>query len=96
MAIGGVATPDPIVDVQDNILYNTPENGTGNNYAIGYGYSSSGNLTSNYNDLFVTAGGGLFKIGKIGSLSQGPGTGLTLLSNWTTATGRDTPNSISE
>ena len=54
----------------------------------------TGNLTSNYNDLFVTAGGGLFKIGKIGSLSQGTGTELTLLSDWTTATGRDTPNSI--
>ena len=63
--------------------------------AIGTASGTFVNLTSNYNDLSVTPGGGLFKIGKVGSLSQGTGTELTLLSDWIAATGRDTPNSIS-
>ena len=92
LAIGGT---DPIVDVKDNIFYNTLVNGTGVSFAIGTASATFANLTSNYNDFFVTAGGGTFKIGKTGSLSQGTGTEQTLLSDWITATGKDTPNTIS-
>ncbi|QQR73046.1 MAG: DUF11 domain-containing protein [Holophagales bacterium] len=86
LAIGGT---DPVVDVRDNVFYNTMANGTGVSFAIGTASSTYANLTSNYNDLFVTAGGGTFKVGKVGSLSQGSGTELTALGDWQTTTGKD-------
>lgn len=86
LAIGGV---DPLVDVRDNVLYNTQSNGTGVSFAIGTASAAFTNLTSDSNDLFVTAGGGLFKVGKTGSLAQGSGTEHTLLGDWQVATGKD-------
>ncbi len=84
LAIGGA---NPIVDIRNNILVNTQNNGTGNNYAIGYGYSTFTNLTSDHNDYFVTTPGSTFFIGGTGSISS-PTTQL-LISNLQTATGKD-------
>lgn len=89
-----IAGSDPVVDVRDNVFYNTLTNGTGVSFAIGTASTTFANLTSNFNDHFVTAGGGTFKIGKTGSLSQGSGTEYTLLADWQAATGKDA-NSIS-
>ncbi len=65
LAIGGF---NPVVDVRNNILFNTQNNGTGNNYAVCYGYAPFTNLTSNNNNYYTTAGATFF-IGATGSIS---------------------------
>ena len=84
LAIGGA---DPIVDVRNNALYNTLNNGTGNNYAVAFGYSTFVNLTSNKNDLFVTTPSALHFAGATASLSAP--TNQATLANLQAATGKD-------
>ena len=84
---------DPIVDVRNNIFFNTQSStSSGKMYAIATGGTTFVNLTSNNNDLFVS-GTSTF-VGQTGGLGTA-GTDRTALSDWQTATGRDTPNSIS-
>ena len=83
LAIGG---SNPIVDIRNNILVNTQNNGTGNDYAIGYGYSTFTNLTSDHNDYYVAAGATFF-IGATASISAP--TNQTTVANLQTATGKD-------
>ncbi|HEV7398269.1 MAG TPA: DUF4214 domain-containing protein, partial [Pyrinomonadaceae bacterium] len=89
LAIGG---NNPIIDVRDNVLYNTQTTTTtGTSYAMGFEYSTFTNLTSNYNDLFVS-GGATFFVGGTGGL--GSPTTRTTLANLQAATGKDA-NSVS-
>lgn len=81
-----IAGSNPVVDVRNNILVNTQNNGSGNNYAMGYGYSTFTNLTSNNNDFYVSAGGTYF-VGGTASISSP--TNQLALSNLQTATGKD-------
>src|SRR6185295_18997695 len=68
---------NPIVDVRNNVLYNTQTTTTtGTSYAMGFEYSTFTNLTSNYNDLFVN-GGATFFVGGTGGLGS-PTTRTTL------------------
>jgi hypothetical protein len=77
---------DPIVDVRNNIFYNTQTStSTGKMYAIGTGGATFANLTSDYNDFFVS-GASAF-VGQTGGLFGG--TDRTALSDWQTATGKD-------
>ena len=49
---------NPLLDLRDNILFDTQATGAANlSYAIGLGYATFTNLTSNWNDLFVPAAG---------------------------------------
>ncbi len=88
LAIGGVT---PVVDVRNNILTSTGNNGTGANIAIGLAYPGTtgnyANLTSNFNNLYVTGTGSA--VGVTGSLATGAGTLRTTLQDWQTETGRD-------
>lgn len=89
LAIGG---NNPIVDVRNNVFYNTQTTTTnGTSYAVGYDYSTFTNLTSNYNDLFVSAGATFFVGGTGGFTSP---TTRTTLANLQAATGKDA-NSLS-
>lgn len=90
LAIGGTY---PVVDARDNIFYNTQDpNNASISCAIATNSFSFGNLTSDFNDLFVPPGSG-FAIGKTGGLFY-PGSPLVSLSDWQNATGEDS-NSIS-
>ncbi len=90
LAIGG---SNPTVDVRDNILLNTQTTAsTGKSYAIGTASTTFTNLTSNYNDLFVS-GTNTF-VGQTGGLGT-TGTDRSNLAAWIAATGKDTPNSLS-
>ena len=82
-----IAGTDPILDIRNNILLNTQNNGTGNNYAVGYGYNTFANLTSDHNDYFVTNPGATFFIGGTGSFSAP--TSQATVANLQTATGKD-------
>ena len=87
-----IGSGDPIIDVRDNIFFNTQTStSTGKMYAIGTGSATFANLTSNYNDLFVSGTSGF--IGQTGGLGTS-GTDRATLANWQTATGKDA-NSIS-
>ena len=80
---------NPSLDVRDNLLLDTQATGAANtSYAIGLGYASFTNLTSNFNDLFVSAGGN-FSLGRTGSLAPAGGTDLATLAAWQGATGKD-------
>ncbi len=83
LAIGG---SNPTVDVRNNIFVNTQNNGTGNNYAIGYGYSTFTALTSDNNDFYVSSGATFF-IGATASISAP--TNQATLANLQGATGKD-------
>jgi trimeric autotransporter adhesin len=93
LAIFGTDQP---VDIRDNILYNTQTqaggSATGNSYALGIGYATFANLTSNYNDLYVNGAQG--KIGLTGGLVNTAGTDRTALSDLQGATAQDA-NSVS-
>lgn len=89
-----IGSGDPVVELKNNILYNTQlTSGTGNSYAIGLGSTTFANLTSDYN-LFYTAGANAqFAVtGGIGA--TGTGTNAADIAAWRTATGKDA-NSIS-
>ncbi len=80
---------NPLLDVSDNILFDTQAAGAANNgYAIGLGYGSFTNLTSNWNDLFVPATGN-FRLGRTGNLAPAGGTDQATLAAWQSATGKD-------
>lgn len=84
---------DMTIDIRENILYNTQtSSSTGKSYAIGTGSTTFVNLTSDWNDLFVTGVG--THIGRTGGLGTAAGTDRTTLANWKTATAKDT-NSVS-
>ncbi|MES2849647.1 MAG: BNR-repeat neuraminidase N-terminal domain-containing protein, partial [Bacteroidota bacterium] len=89
LAIGG---SNPIVNVRNNILYNTQtSNSTSTNfrsYAIAAGYTTFTNLTSNNNDLFVSGANSV--LGLRGSLVPASGgTGVATLAAWQTNPGKD-------
>ncbi len=65
LAIGG---NDPVVEVINNILYNTQNNGSGNNYAVAYGYRPQSSLVSSNNNYSVGTGS-QFYIGAVNSIS---------------------------
>jgi hypothetical protein len=89
-----IASGNPIVDVKNNIFYNTQTNttGTGKHYAIANASTTFTNMTSNYNDLFVSGATGF--IGQTNALGS-TGTDRLDLAAWTAATGGDTPNTLS-
>ena len=90
-----LAGADAPVDVRNNILYNTQTQtgggAGGNSYAYGIGYSTFANLTSNYNDLYVSGAQGV--VGLTGALLNTAGTGTgteqPTLAAFQTATGKD-------
>jgi trimeric autotransporter adhesin len=86
LGINGVT---PTVDIRNNVIACTGDNGFAGNTGIGLAYTSTVgnylNLTSNYNDIFVNGTSAI--VGRVGSLSAG--TPLTTLVNWQTETGRD-------
>ncbi|MGB7923587.1 MAG: Calx-beta domain-containing protein [Pyrinomonadaceae bacterium] len=84
---------NPVVDVKNNIFYNTQTSGsTGKSYAIANASTPSfTNMTSNFNDLFVTGASGF--VGQTGGLGTA-GTDRLTLANWQTATLQDA-NSLS-
>ncbi|MBK7938253.1 MAG: hypothetical protein IPJ82_14745 [Lewinellaceae bacterium] len=93
IAFGVTGIAPPVLDVRNNIFSNTQLPNTGATvkfFAVGLGYVSSAgnyaNLTSDFNDLYVTPGSPRF-VGTTGGLNTGI-TRLTL-SNWSTETGRD-------
>ena len=81
---------NPALDLRDNILLDTQATGAANlSYAVGLGYAAAfTNLTSNFNDLFVTATGN-FSVGRTGSLAPAGGTDQATLAAWQSATGKD-------
>jgi hypothetical protein len=85
---------NPVVDIKNNIFYNTQTSGSsGKSYAIANASSSFTNMTSSFNDLYV-ANASTF-VGQTGGLGTA-GTDQATLANWNTATGSDaSPNSIS-
>ncbi|MEP6944790.1 MAG: choice-of-anchor Q domain-containing protein, partial [Acidobacteriota bacterium] len=87
-----VAGGDPIVDIRNNAVVNTQNNGSGSNYAIGSGSTTFANMSSNFNDLFAAIDASHF-VGSTSSLSAP--VNQANLANWSAATGKDTPNSLS-
>jgi hypothetical protein len=86
-----IAGSNPIVDIRNNIFSNTQTTAsTGKMYAIGTNSATFTNMTSNFNDLYVT-GTNTF-VGQTGGLGTG-GTDRATLANWQTTTGGDA-NSI--
>lgn len=85
---------NPTIDVKNNIFYNTQTSGsTGKSYAIANASSAFTNMTSSFNDLFVT-GASAF-VGQTGGLGTA-GTDRATLTDWNTATGSDAaPDSLS-
>ncbi|MBK8150282.1 MAG: InlB B-repeat-containing protein [Acidobacteria bacterium] len=85
---------NPIVDIENNIFYNTQtSSSTGKMYAIGTGSTTFTNMTSSFNDLYVS-GASAF-VGQTGGLGAA-GTDRLDLAAWNTATGQDAaPNSKS-
>ena len=82
IVVGG---SNPVVDLQDNIFYNTQTTTTGKTYAIGLAYASPyTNLTSDYNDFVSTGTTAAFAV--TGGLA---GTDRTSLAAWRTETGKD-------
>ena len=83
--VGGA---NPIVDLRDNIFFNTQTNGsTGKSYAIGLIYASPyTNLTSDFNDLFTSGANAFFA--ETGGFGTG-GTDRLTLGAWQAETGKD-------
>lgn len=84
LAIAGGTTPT--VDIKNNILVNKQNNGSGLNYAIGFGYTVFTNISTDNNGLF-TSSGALYSLGATSSISA-PVNQLTLTA-WQTATSKD-------
>jgi hypothetical protein len=92
-------TADQPVNVFDNILLNTQTHtgavgGGGQSYAIGYNAATFANLTSNYNDLYVSGALGVTAItGDLTTAAQtttvGTGTNQATLANWQAASTKD-------
>ena len=84
LAIAGGTTPT--VDIKNNILINKQNNGSGLNYAIGFGYTAFTNISTDNNGLF-TSSGALYSLGATSSIGT-PVNQLTLAA-WQTATSKD-------
>ncbi|MFZ4059394.1 MAG: beta strand repeat-containing protein, partial [Ferruginibacter sp.] len=84
LAIAGGTTPT--VDIKNNIFINKQNNGSGLNYAIGFGYTVFTNISTDNNGLFA-ASGSLYSLGATSSIAT-PENQLTL-ANWQTATSKD-------
>ncbi len=82
---------NPVIDIRNNILASTGSTGSGPNRSIALNNSTYTNLTSNYNNLFVSGGGTTAGVGATGGWA---GTAQVALSNWQTTTSQDA-NSIS-
>ncbi len=81
-----VDNADPTVDIRNNIIVNKGTAlSSGKQYGISFTSGTFTNVTSNNNDIFVTADGNHFAIGT-GSATTPTGASL---SSWTTATGKD-------
>ncbi|MBL7703074.1 MAG: hypothetical protein JNM14_12550 [Ferruginibacter sp.] len=77
---------DPVIDIRNNLLINKQTTAsTGKSYAIGLGYSTFVNLTSNYNDFFTSGANANFAV----TAALNSGTDRTTLALWQTATGKD-------
>ena len=85
LAVNGA---DPALDVRGNVLSNTQTTGSGLSYAIGLGSSTFANLTSDFNDLFVTTGIS-FAVGRAVSIAPAGGTDLATLAQWQGVTAKD-------
>ncbi|MFZ1220314.1 MAG: hypothetical protein WAO00_13545, partial [Chthoniobacterales bacterium] len=86
---------NPVVDIRDNVLYNTQTSATAASLSYAIGLSSIApftNITSNFNDFFTSGASAAFS--RIGSLAQSTGVDLTTLAAWQASTGKDA-NSIS-
>ncbi len=93
LAVGG---SNPLIDVRDNVLFDEQATGAANQgYAIGLGYATFTNLTSDRNDLFVPPVGN-FRFGRTGSLGTGGGTDHLTLAAWQSATGKDAASIASD
>ncbi|HEX8734050.1 MAG TPA: Calx-beta domain-containing protein [Pyrinomonadaceae bacterium] len=80
---------NPIMDVKNNIFYNTQSStGAAKMYAIANASATFTNMTSSYNDLYVS-GTNTF-VGQTGGLGTA-GTDRATLADWNTATGSDNP-----
>jgi hypothetical protein len=78
---------DPVVDVRDNIFYNTQTStSTGKMYAIGAASTTFANMTSNFNDFFVSGSSGF--TGQTGGLGI-VGIDRPTLAAWQAATSKD-------
>jgi hypothetical protein len=91
-----ISGSNPIVDLKDNIFFNTQTSGGGaaaKSYALGMTTTTAtmSNLSSNYNDLFTSGANASFT--RTGSLDTS-GTDQANLGAWQAASGKD-PNSIS-
>jgi hypothetical protein len=89
-----VLSTNPLMDIRDNILFNTQTSaGTGSNsYAIGLSSAAPfTNITSDYNDLFTSGTQSAFS--RIGSLALSSGTDLAFAA-WKATTTKDA-NSVS-
>jgi hypothetical protein len=86
IAISGA---NPVVDIKDNIFYNTQTSGGGANaksYSIGTASTTFTNMTSNNNDFFVSsANAGFYRTASLDTA----GTDLATLAAWQGATGGD-------
>ncbi len=82
IAIGGT---DPVVDVRNNIFVNKMTSTSGKMYAIGLGYSTYVNLTSDNNDFYTTAA----PLAVIGGLSNTPTGDQATLAAWQGTTAKD-------
>jgi hypothetical protein len=96
-----IAGTDQLVNVRNNILFNTQTQtgggAGGRSYAIGTAYSTFVNLSSSFNDLFVSGAQATLGItgGLLNIAGTGTGTDRTDLAAWNAATGQDAPpNSI--
>lgn len=78
---------DPIVNIKNNIFVNNQNTGSAKNYAIGFGYATFTNISSDYNDLFANQSSSLHFVGATTSISS-PVDQLTI-TNWRTTTGKD-------
>ena len=77
---------DPTIDIRNNILVNKQITAsTGKSYAIGFGYSTFVNLTSNNNDFFTSGANANFAV----TTALNSGTDRTSLSALQTVTGKD-------
>ena len=81
-----VSGTDPVINIRNNIFVNKQTTAsTGKSYAIGLGYATFANLTSNNNDLFTSGANGFFAV--TGTLNAG--TDQTSLAIWQGVTSQD-------
>ncbi|AWA29764.1 hypothetical protein HYN48_06555 [Flavobacterium magnum] len=83
LAVGGA---DTAIDIRNNIFVNKQTTvAAGKSYAIGFGYSTFANLTSNNNNFFTSGANANFAV----TSALNTGTDRTSLANLQAATGKD-------